>query len=65
MLEQDGSEDNPLYLEEKEGKILSYYLNVSPINWKRVAILRHLSLLSRTDDIFGFLSHALRLLWES
>lgn len=45
MLEQDGSEDNPLYLEEKEGKILSYYLNVSPINWERVAILRHLSLL--------------------
>lgn len=31
MLEQDGSEEDPLYLEEKEMKILSY-LNVSPIN---------------------------------
>lgn len=32
MLEQDGSEDNPLYLEEKEGEIFSYYLNVFSIN---------------------------------
>lgn len=32
MLEQDGLEENPLYLEEKEVKFLSYYLNVSPIN---------------------------------
>lgn len=31
MWEQDGSEEDPLYLEEKEMKILSY-LNVSPIN---------------------------------
>lgn len=31
MLEQDGPEENPLYLEEKERKILSCYLNVSPI----------------------------------
>lgn len=32
MLEHDGSEENPLYLEEKKRKILSYYLNVSPMN---------------------------------
>lgn len=32
MLEHDGSEENPLYLEEKKRRILSYYLNVSPIN---------------------------------
>lgn len=36
MLKQDGSEENPLYLEERERKILSYYMNVSPINTGKV-----------------------------
>lgn len=51
MLEQDGSEEDPLYL-ENEMKILSY-LNVFPHKYgKRVAILRHLSLLLKPADIF-------------
>lgn len=67
MLEQDGLEENPLYLEEKEVKFLSYYLNVSPINTGKGGNTQPLALYFRNLLIFlwGFLRRAKRLLWES
>lgn len=66
MFEQDGSTENPLYLEEKEVKVLSYYLNAFPIHLGKGGNTQPLALyfLELLIFLWGFPRCAKRLLWE-